>query len=98
MRLLVSGCKERNRVHLNMMLVHDRSHENAFIDLLEVGIGWSTPDPGPFFGWMAFQKFPLVGLELGGEKKFKEKKVRKQVGAKGPGLWSLATQPLPFDF
>jgi hypothetical protein len=65
MLLLVSGCKERKRVHPNMVSVHHLLQELSFIDLLEVGGGWSTLTR-PFFGWMAFQKFSVADLELGG--------------------------------
>jgi hypothetical protein len=39
MRLLVSGCKERKRVHSRVMPVHPRLQESSFIDLFEVGMG-----------------------------------------------------------
>jgi hypothetical protein len=57
--------KERKRAHPNMVLVHDRSRESSFIDLVEVDMGWSTRTRPFFPGWIAFQNFLLADLELG---------------------------------
>jgi hypothetical protein len=66
-----------------MVLVHDRSRESSFIDLVEVDMGWSTRTRPFFPGWIAFQNFLLADLELGGKKVRGEKKVSKQVERKG---------------
>jgi hypothetical protein len=48
----------------------------------------------PFFpGWIAFQNFSLVGLELGEKKVGGEKKVWKQVAQKGVPT----SEPWPSD-
>jgi hypothetical protein len=60
-------------VHSNMVLVYDRSQESSFIDLLEVEGGWSTLAPA-LFVLIAFQKFLLADLELGGKKNSRRKK------------------------
>jgi hypothetical protein len=78
-----------------MVSVHNRSQENARIDMFAVGDGWSTPDPAPFFlsGSIACPNFHLVSLELGGKKVEEEKKSGSKSEQKGP-----ATQTICFDF
>jgi hypothetical protein len=91
--------KERNLVHPKMVLVHDQSQESSVIGLFEVGGGWSTLTPWPFFsGWIAFQNFLVADLEFGGKKVEGEKKVRKQVERNRSRLPAPTTRSLPVDF
>jgi hypothetical protein len=83
MHVRSSSCKERKHAHPNMVLVHDQSQESSPIDLLEVGMRWSTPPP--LFSWLSCVPNFLVGLVL--RKKVREvekKKSRRKSSEMGP--------------